>query len=392
MHVVINGQLLLTDKFKFTGPEVYTKNLVSHLASIDTENTYTIYVTTRYDDNKAHKSYEYKNKIFKELTNNNPNFKLKIIKDTISWTHFGVVKELFKDKPDVYFTAVHTIPFIKPNHTKVVSMIHGLEYKYIPEYKNWFKRAFQVLSLWYAIKFSKKIITPSNATKNALIKKFGNNKKDKIQVIPEGVGNNFYRRSNEEILEIKEKYKLNNTNYLLFVSTIQPRKNITRMVEAFSLALKELKGENLKLCISGKLGWLYEESVNAPKTFGIEDKVIFLGRTPDDDLPTLLSGAIAFVNLSLEEGFGLPVLEAEACGTPCILSRIEAFTELASNCAIFTKPNNIREIKEAMISIVKNESLRQDLAEKGKLNAKKYSWEKTSKETLNVFESVAKNS
>ena len=183
---------------------------------------------------------------------------------------------------------------------------------------------------------------------------------------------------------LKEKYKINK-KYILFVGTLQPRKNIVRLIEAFS---KIHHQQQLNLVIVGKKGWMYEEILEAPKQYGIENQIKFLEFVPDEDLSLLYKNALCFVLPSLYEGFGLPVLEAMTQGCPVITSNVSSLPEAGGDAALYVNPEDVDEIAAKMQSLVKDEELRKTLIEKGYKQVKKFSWEKAARETLKVLEEV----
>jgi glycosyltransferase involved in cell wall biosynthesis len=169
--------------------------------------------------------------------------------------------------------------------------------------------------------------------------------------------------------------------YILFVGTIQPRKNLVRLIEAFSFV------GQLQLIIAGKLGWMYEEILEAPMKFGVEKEVKFIGRVAEPDLAAVYKGAELFVWPSLMEGFGLPVLEAMSMGVPVITSNRGALPEVVGEAALQIDPENVRELAEAMRLVLKNTDLQEGLREKGYGQAAKFSWKKAAKKTLKVLTS-----
>lgn len=384
MKIGLNGQKLLISKL--AGPEVYTFNTFKAMAKVDTKNEYIVYFDKTPD-----------NDFWIDLSCGNPNFSYKVVPNLLSWTHMGLGLELFKSRVDVFFSATHTIPLIHPKKTKFVSMIHGLEYKLNRQfYKEPIRAVIHPFILWWVLICSKIIIVPSKATKQVILKgKWPFLKKQKIRIVPEGVNEKFYKRSEEEISEVRRKFKIGDSSYFLFVSTIQPRKNIPRMVHGFSQATSQIKElEKYKLLISGKLGWLYHDSLAAPEKYDVDDKVLFLGRTSDEDLIALLSGAEYFVSCSLDEGFGIPLLEAMACETPAIVSNIPAFKELGADTVIYVDPYKIDSIKEGFVEAAKNPKNSEKTEEKirqAKEISKKYTWEKGAQQLVTFFESLVKH-
>lgn len=376
MKIGLDGQKLLIDKL--AGPEVYTFNTFQAFAKVDKANEYIVYFDREPND-----------EFWNSLSLENPNFSYKVVSSGLSWTQSSLAIQLFKDRPDVFFNAKHTVPVLHPRKTKLVSMIHGLEFKINKQFfKNPIKGIIHPLVLWWVLRFSEKIIVPSKHTLNSI-----ENKKwpfidlDKMTVIPEGVKKSFHKRPEQEVQEMRDKYKIGENPYLIFVSTIQPRKNIPRMVHAFSNVVKNYdKYSNLKLLISGKLGWLYKESLEAPGKYEVAENMRFLGRTPDEDLPKLLSGAKAFISCSLEEGFGIPLLEAMACETPTIVSDIPAFKELGQDTPVYVNPEKIESIEQGILELL-NRDAGEPVADAKKL-AGEYTWEKGAKKIISVFVST----
>ena len=384
MKIGLNGQKLLISKL--AGPEVYTLNTIKAIAKVDKKNEYIVYFDKTPD-----------NVFWHDLSQGNPNFSYKVVVNKLSWTQVGLASELFKNHVDVFFGATHTIPAIKPKKTKFVSMIHGLEYKVNKQFKTSpIKLFIHPIILWWVLAFSKLIIVPSKSTKDSIESKkwlFVNN--NKIRVVAEGVSDIFYKREVGEISQIRNKYDIGVSPYFIFVSTIQPRKNIPRMIHGFSQALLENKElANYKVLICGKLGWLYQDSLDAPKKYDLEKQVTFLGFTPTEDLPILLSGAEYFVSCSLDEGFGIPLLEAMSCETPAIVSDIPAFKELGNDNQIYVNPIKIDSIKRGFLQAVKNKKDSKKTQEKiksAKETSQHYTWEKGATQLVTFFQSLYKH-
>lgn len=374
MRIGINGQVLFIDEIEKTGPVIYLRNLLIGISKIDNKNSFTVYLSSRINK-----------KSFEDFKSQFPdNFNFKILNNKPSWMQVSLAKELFQNPVDVFFTSTHSIPFILNPKVKVVSMIHGLEYKTNKQYINSpIKALIHPLIISWVLKFSNKVITPSKATKDAILKSFKISD-EKIKIIHEGVSIDFYKRTPAEVAQIRKKYELEDFQYLLLVSRIQPRKNIPKMVEAFAKALNEnSKLKNIKLVIAGKNGWMYEESLNSPSKFGVSENVIFTGQIPSEDLPVLFSGAKAFVSCSLEEGFGLPLLESLACKTPAMVSDIPSFKEIGEDKVLYIDPNNTESIKNGFLEIISN-----PLTKNLDNLARKYTWEKTAKETLQLIKDL----
>jgi glycosyltransferase involved in cell wall biosynthesis len=181
-------------------------------------------------------------------------------------------------------------------------------------------------------------------------------------------------------------------NYILSVGTIQPRKNYAKLIEAFSLFIKEnrQKFSDLKLVIIGKKGWLYEPILAAPKKYGIEDRVQFLDFVPDSALPSYYKNALCFALPSLYEGFGLPVLEAMAYKCPVVVSNVSSLPEIAGRAGIYVDPTDATDIAQGLLTAVRQRNLIQgkNRVSTGVAQAGKFTWEKAAKETLEALEAL----
>lgn len=379
MKIGINGQMLLIDQP--AGPEKYTYNLINSLAKIDHENQYVLF----FNKNPG-KDY------FDKLTYYNSSFTSVLVESKISWTQVGLARELHKRPIDLFFTAVHTMPIFKPQKLKIVGMIHGLEYRFSKKTLNPIKNWLLGKPEWYLTKYSDALIVPTSSVKDEIVKKgWLDRDNPKISVINEGVSDIFYKRDETEVSNIRKKYNLGNSRYLLYVSTIQPRKNIPGMVAAYADAInKNPDLKDTKMLIVGKAGWDYEESLNSPKKYNVEKNVLFLGRLPDEELPPLFSGALGYINVSLEEGFGLPLLEAMACETPTLVSNLACFKEIGEELPLYVRPTDIDEISNS-IALLFHGGYKKEKISPAKARAQKFTWINSAQKTLDVFKQVAKN-
>ncbi|OGE15169.1 hypothetical protein A3F00_03690 [Candidatus Daviesbacteria bacterium RIFCSPHIGHO2_12_FULL_37_11] len=396
MIIGIDGsRAFLKDK---TGTENYSYQLLKALAKleqssfsskIDSKNQYIVYLRTQGD----------------ALRGWSGNFKFVELKWPRLWTQVGLARQTFKDKLDVLFIPAHTSPLIHKPGLKTVVTVHDLGAEYLPKMHQLKQRLYLKYITKYQLKSATKLIAVSNATKKDLVKKIGIDPK-KIEVIYEGYDENLFKPVKNDILvnSLKE-FDLVAGKYFLFIGTIQPRKNLERLIKAFSsvissgtrnLKIKKAKSrdlsliardDNSKLVLVGSRGWLSDSIYKLPAKLGIEDKVKFLGRVEDKDLPALYSGAIALTFPSLFEGFGLPILEAQACGCPVLTSSTSSMPEIAGKGAIYVNPHSLDDIIRGM-SRVKSQESRVKLVRAGFENVKRFAWEKCAKETLKVLESV----
>jgi len=325
-----------------SGTENYSYQLLKHLLKIDKKNKYIVY------------------------TKNN-------LKWPRLWTQGGLALKTFTDKMDVLFVPAHTLPVIRKPGLKTVVTVHDLGSEYLPQMHQLKQRLYLSFMQKYQLKTASKIIAVSKATKEDLVKKIGIDSK-KIDVVYEGFDENLFK---------PVACNLSPANYFLFVGTVQPRKNLTRLIQAFSRVI--LSDERrISLVIAGQKGWMSDEIYALPKKLGIEKRVKFLGYVMDKKLPELYSGAIALVFPSLFEGFGLPILEAQACGCPVITSNVSSMPEVAGKGVILVDPYNIDDIVKGM-ERSQGTGNREQLIKAGFENIKRFSWEKCAKETLRVF-------
>jgi glycosyltransferase involved in cell wall biosynthesis len=185
--------------------------------------------------------------------------------------------------------------------------------------------------------------------------------------------------------DLKKKFGITKP-YILFVGTIQPRKNIAKLIEAFA----KLKTENLELIIVGKKGWLWEEILAAPEKFKVADRVKFLDFVGDENLPSLYKNALCFVLPSLYEGFGLPVLEAMKLGCPVVISNVSSLPEVGGDAALYFDPQSVSDMAEKLNVVINDKGLRIKMIEKGYNQVKQFSWEKTARKTLEVLQELGK--
>jgi glycosyltransferase involved in cell wall biosynthesis len=233
-------------------------------------------------------------------------------------------------------------------------------------------------------KSASRIITPSTSVKTEVCETFGINP-DKVAVTAEAPRPVFKRRDDPDLLR-----RLGiDQDFILFVGTIEPRKNLRRLVEAFDRMLRNTS-LSPTLVIAGGQGWLMDDFVSFIKQKRLEDRVCLTGYLEDEDLCGLYSACAAFVYPSLYEGFGLPPLEAMACGAPVITSRIPSLMETAGSAARLVDPKDVDDIAQAMTELLSDEKIRLHYAELSTTHVKKFSWEQTARKTLDIYREVLK--
>jgi glycosyltransferase involved in cell wall biosynthesis len=278
------------------------------------------------------------------------------------------------------------MPFYLNYNTKKVLTIHDLSPFTYPTTHNK-----QTVKLWGpTLKLIKKridnVIVDSNNTKNDCIKYLGI-PEEKIKVIYLAADKIFKPNKDKENLQeyLKNKYEVK-FPFILCVGTLEKRKNIPNLIKAFNKIKKTLK--NYQLVIIGNKGWKYKSIFNTLNELNIKDDVIFTGYVPNEDLVKFYNTADLFVYPSIYEGFGLPPLEAMACGCPVITANTSSLPEVVGKAAITIDPYNVNELSCAMYKILINENLKTELSRKSLSQAKKFSWEKTASQTWKIYEEI----
>jgi len=232
------------------------------------------------------------------------------------------------------------------------------------------------------------VLADSVATKNDLVDLY-HASPDKITVLYGGVDARFVLvRDPERLAAVRAKYGIGSSPFILGLGTIQPRKNYKRLIQAFSNIKYQMS--NIKLAIAGGKGWLYDDIFAEVKRLGLEGCVLFPGFVDDDDLPALYSAAEALAFPSIYEGFGLPILEAMACGTPVVTSVTSSLPELAGDAALLVEPTDAGAIATALLRLLQEDDLRRKLVGAGFEQARKFTWEKAAAQLLEVYTSLTK--
>jgi glycosyltransferase involved in cell wall biosynthesis len=213
-----------------------------------------------------------------------------------------------------------------------------------------------------------------------------------IRVIPNAFDEKFFKpASTDQIQAVKEKYGIDG-EYILFMNTIKPINNLSRLIEAFHklrITLKtELPGSNYKLVLAGKSGWMGDEIKQTAKDFGLKNEVVFTGYVEPADLNPLFGGAELFVSIPIYEGFGASVLEAFASSLPVVCSNVTSYPEITGRAARMVDPYDVEGIKDGILEVLRDEHLRGEMKEKGLEQARKYHWEDTARQTMDLFREV----
>jgi len=386
------------NKKEKTGTEWYSYHVIEEIKKIADPNDQFILYT--------------KKPIQGTLKNLPNNFQNKILKwpPKFLWTQIRLSIEMFINPPDVLFVSAHTIPLIHPK--KTITTLHDIGFEKFPElysssrigYKNTIWKVIigfvvKIITLgrysnteldyhrWsarFAVKHAKKIITVSNFSKQEIIKAYKANSED-VEVVYSGYEKNSYRviEDAQSINATLNKFNIAKP-YFLYIGRLENKKNIVRLVESFGIFKKDSVND-YKLVLVGNQGFGFDDVKQKIQEYNLIDSIIFPGWISDNELPNLINGAEIFVFPSLYEGFGIPILEAMACGTPVITSNITAMPEIAKNAAMLINPYNAKEIAYALNKIITDDLYKQSIISRGLSHVKSFSWSNCASKTYRII-------
>lgn len=287
--------------------------------------------------------------------------------------------EAFFGRHDIYFFP----DFVEYPHWtgKSVVMIHDLSFLHVPQYVAKLNEIFLRYFVSISAKRADHLIANSEYTKQDIVNTY-KIPEDRVTVAYPGVDRKKFKpASKPQIAEVREAYGLEKP-FILYLGTLEPRKNIVSILTAYA-SLENRKDFNLVL--AGKKGWMYGELFKQVGELGIEEDVVFTDFVPDKHKPALLSAAEVFVYPSFFEGFGMPVVEAQACGTPVITSNVTSLPEAGGKAVVYVDPERIDDLEGAMENLLSSPKLRESLREKGLKNARKFRWEESAQKVLQIF-------
>lgn len=375
MRIAIDVTVTIGQK---TGIGLYVHHLIENLARIDKENKYLLYT-------HFWRSFRAKKKTLSLPVQ--PNFRLMVKRipnriTNLLFNYLHLPIDFFLPPTDIVHCTCYLTPVSKKS--KSIVTIYDLTPLLFPEFHVEHIKKVIFKGLLNSVCKVDKIIAISESTKKDVMRLF-HIPEDKIEVIYGAADKIYHPIEDPEILkQIRSKYKIPN-KFVLFVGIIEPRKNIVRLIQSFSILRKKFEH---KLVIVGRKGWFYDEIFTQVRRSHLGEEVIFTGYVPQEELPALYNAAELFVYPSLYEGFGLPPLEAMACGTPVITSNVSSLPEVMGDAALLVDPYNVEEMAQTMYRVLANRNLRYSMIDKGLWQAKKFSWERTAQETLQVYKEV----
>lgn len=370
------------------GVGIYAANLLKYLLKIDKNNKYNAYsfFYNCFPSNWKHKKIIDEFRKYGKVNFSQINLPTSILKR--KWNNSSIEKkEKLLGGVDIIHSTAYMIPELF--NARLVVTIHDLSFLIFPEYHTKENYELVLSNLIYLNSRPDMVICDSRQTKKDVIKYF-HVPEEKLRVVYLGVSDSFREEIDSDFRKkILEKYGLTG-KYLLCVASVEPRKNFLRIINAFSEFIKQEEYKEYSLVCVGGRGWKNIEIYSLVKQKNLEGKIKFLRSIEECELAPIYNQAEIFLYPSLYEGFGLPVLEAMACAVPVITSNVSSLPEVASDAAILVNPYSEKQIYEAILHLADDENKRKQLINMGLENIKKFSWENTAKQTLNIYQQIYK--
>ncbi len=371
MRIGIEGRTLQGRRY---GVARYTKNLLSWFVRLEPENHYILYLSEPIDL----RGFDQANLSFQVIGSD---------RIPLAWRHLYLPLRMKRDKVDIHFSPSYFVPLFKV--CPYVVVVHDISFKAHPE---WFARDLRMKFddlFWPRVRAAERIITVSEYSKKEIVRLLGADP-EKITVIYEAAEEFFKPIEDKERLKsIMEKYGVSEP-FILTAGSIHTRRNLERLIEAVAIAGRRL----------GLTPWLLILGTPAPFSppvdiwgtaakFGIQQFIQHIEYVPEEDLLLLYNACALFAYPSLYEGFGLPVIEAMACGCPVLCSNLTSLPEVGGEAVVYFDPFEVESIAQAICEIFEDDNLKNRLKEEGKKRASSFSWERAARETLKVFHEIA---
>lgn len=377
MRIGINTLFLIPGKVG--GSEIYVRNLLKNLGAIDRENEYILFTNK---ENSGTFGISQDN--FREVL---CPIKASFRPARILWEQLILPLQVRKYDIDVLHSPGYIAPVIVSCHS--IATIHDMNYFYYPEDFSRLPVLFLKVLVLLSARKSDKIITISKNSKKDIVRIL-KVPESKISIIYQAgdIHSSLMPDENAMTKKLREEYEIDR-KFILTVSASHPHKNLHRLIRAYDILRRNHKIEH-KLVVVGIRGRAQSLLLELITKLSLQESIIFTGWIPSEDIPLLYSAADLFIFPSLFEGFGNPVLEAMACGTPVVCSNATSLPEVVGDAAILVNPHDIDEMARAMREVLTDTNLRDKLAKKGLRRSKAFSWEETARRTLKVYEETAR--
>jgi glycosyltransferase involved in cell wall biosynthesis len=360
---------------QMAGAGVYTYNLIRALAAVDRENEYVVFT---------------KGNAFDDLNRDNPPFHTVHVSlgsrpARLLWEQLALPVHLRRQKIDVLLSPHHTAPLVVAGSRRVITF-HDLTFFLLPDrYPRKRRIYFQKVS-WATARVAAALICPSQAVRDDIVRIL-HVRPEKVHPIAEAAAPEFQPIKDKAALEkLRSRYGLPE-RFILNVGSLEPGKNRATLLKAYALLRK--RGLEQKLVVAGQKAWKFEGDLGLMEELGLGGDVTFTGYVTPEEMPALYNAADLFVFPSLYEGFGLPVIEAMACGVPVVASNLSAIPEVAGEAALLVDPRDADQLCDSMERILRDKRLHATLRRRGLARAKGFSWERAARETVEVYQEVA---
>jgi glycosyltransferase involved in cell wall biosynthesis len=347
------------------GINQYAFQLLHGLSQLDSLHTFVIYL---------------KSPPGSDLPPSGPKWNYRVIPFPRAWTQTRLPFDLFfhHPRPDIFLSLTHYAP--RWSHSPSVVAVMDLGFLKFPD--QFTNVVLSQLKDWtaYSVRQATHVLAISEATKKDIVAAYGKDPSDITVTYLAYDKSRFFPLAHPDAIR---KYGLTG-KYFLFLSSLKPSKNVEGLIQAFSQFCKLHPESNIKLVIAGKKAWMYDRIFSQVKDLNLDSKVVFTGFVEDSDVPALMQGSVAYVLPSFYEGFGIPVLEAMACGTPVIVSRVASLPEVAGPAGIYIDPNDTKSLVKGLETAISPS--RSKFVKLGLSRVKLFSWEKCARQTLSVLE------
>ncbi|WP_322495761.1 glycosyltransferase family 1 protein [Chloroflexus sp.] len=376
MRIAVNAHLLAhTRSFRRAGVSHYIEQVLLHLAQIDRANHYTVYTTRGLDQAALGLPANFVVKP-SQLPTINPRVR-------IPWEQ-GIAPLILRGTADLYHGCLNVAPLLSPVPTVIT--IHDLAFIRFPQTFRAYNRIYLDLATRLSARRASRILAVSEHTKREVVGLLGI-PPERVIVTPNAARNHFRPPAPAAIEQLRASHGLPE-RFVLYVGTLEPRKNLTTLLEAFALVSQSVP--DAPLLIGGGKGWMYEPIFARLEQLNLRDRVKFAGYLPEEELPLWYAAATVFVFPSIYEGFGMPPLEAMACGTPVITSNTSSLPEVVGDAGLMVAPTDTIGLAEAIRRVLVDADLRAELRQRGLARARRFSWADTAAKTLAAYrEAVA---
>lgn len=397
MHVALNAQLLSTEtSYRAAGVSKYSYSLLTalaHIASAEDNLRFTAFVPATSAQVLAEEgqlrggvSHTPKNGPMHGVALEPTYWPVHNPLVRIAWEQLRLPHRLTRLKADLVHGLVNVLPL--SGGTAGVVTVHDLTFLRMPQLLPAFKRRYLAALCRQSVYKAERVIAVSRQTADDLVHYF-QVPTSKISVIHNGVDERFHPGRAQEVELFRQRHRLP-ARYLLYLGTLEPRKNLPLLLRAFA-RWKAAAGrdyQDVVLVLAGAKGWFYEEIFAEASSLHLQEQILFPGYLPEEDLPSWYRGAHAFIYPTLFEGFGLPVLEAMACGTPVICSQAQSLLEIVGDQALTHAVDDVETLSRQIENLFEQPDLHRALSTGGIKQAAKFSWKRTASETLAVYQSI----